>query len=229
MFEGSLAVRVYTIDITVSRKTIAPSRNPCDPDFFCSRLAIEHRCHYSFVFRELMWSRCLCLRLAIRHRCYSSVRLQGTNVTQKLCSHFWGQASIRSPAEGHLYSFVFFPDRGIYDAAIILGRIQGGTEPMWSRCFCTRLTIGHGRQFAHFPSTVEHRPTQVQFSERDHARATRASLLAGMLPGLRMSALCALHLKRVYFCVFCAFFLLVFLFFVFRRLSVEISHTHNPP
>ena len=111
MLVGSLAVRVYTVGITVGRKTIAPSRNLCDPDFFCSRLAIEHRCHCSFGCREPMWSRCLCSRLAIRHRCYSSVCLQGISVTQNFCSRFCEQASIRSPAEDHLYSF-FFPTGG---------------------------------------------------------------------------------------------------------------------
>ena len=64
-----------------------------------------------------------------------------------------------------------------------------------------------------------------QFLERDHARVTRASLLAGMLPEVRMSALCALHLKRVCFCVFLCFsFLLVFFFFFSSSLRTNITH-----
>ena len=103
-------------------------RNPCDPDFFCLSLAIELRCYYSFGSREPMWSRCLCSRLAIRHRCYSSVRLQGTSVTHNFCSRW--RASINPFACRGPSLLIFFSDRGIYDASIILGRIPGGTEPM---------------------------------------------------------------------------------------------------
>ena len=48
-----------------------------------------------------------------------------------------------------------------------------------------------------------------------------------MLPGLRMSVLCALHLKRVCFCVFVLFLLFSYTvyFFVFRRLSVQIPRS----
>ena len=102
--------------------------------------------------------------------------------------------------------FVF--GHGIYDAAIILGRIPGGTEPMWSRSLRTRLTIEHGKQFARLLSTVEHRPTPAQLSERDHARATRASLLAGNSPGPREAhprALKVFFLFRFFVCLVLVF------------------------
>ena len=133
-----------------------------------------------WVFESYVW---LFVFFMIEHRSLPIVRLQETRVIQIICSRLYKRASIRSPPGNHLCP-TLFSDRGIYDAAIILGRIRGGTEPMWSKFFCTRLTIGYGRQFARLLSTVEHRSTQAQFSERDHLRATRASLLAGMLPGL---------------------------------------------
>ena len=65
-----------------------------------------------------------------------------------------------------------------------------------------------------------------QFLECDHARATRASLLAGMLPELRMNALCALHLKRVCFSLFfCGFIFLLVLFCLFFVVSPYKHHT----
>ena len=134
-----------------------------------------------WVFESYPW---LFAFFMIKHRSLPVVSLQETRVIQIFCSRFCERASIRSP-QGTISAQPFFSDREVYDAAIILGRVPGGTEPIWSRVFCTRLTIDHGRQFAHLLSTVEHRPTPAQFSERDHARATRASLLAGNSPGLR--------------------------------------------
>ena len=104
----------------------------------------------------------------IEHRSLPIVRLQETRLIQIFCSRFSKRASIRSPPGNHLCP-TFFSDRGIYDAAIILGRIQDVTEPIWSIFFCTRLTIEHGRQFACVLSTVEHQPTPAQISKRDHA------------------------------------------------------------
>ena len=141
----------------------------------------------------------------IEHRSLPIVRLQKTRMVQIFCSRFCERASIRSPpGEPSLPNF--FSDRRIYDAAIILSRIQGGTEPMWSRVFCTRLTIEHGRQFARLLPIVEHRPTPAQLSERGHARATQASLLAGISPGPRRSA--SARLETFFFVFRCCFFAL---------------------
>ena len=145
-----------------------PRKQPCSTR---SRWGFES---YAWLFAFLM----------IEHRSLPIVRLQETRVIQIFCSRFCERASIRSPLGNHLCP-TLFSDRGIYAAAIILRRILGGTEPMWSRFFCTRLTIEHGRQFARLLSIVEHRPTPAQFSERDNARAARASLLAGNSPGPR--------------------------------------------
>ena len=132
-----------------------------------------------WVFDSYAW---LFAFFMIEHRSLPIDRLQETHVIQIFCSRFCERASIRSP-QGTISAQPFSSDRGIYDAAIILGRIPGGTKPMWSRFLCTRLTIEHGRQFARLLSTVDHRPSATQLSERDHARATRASLLAGISPG----------------------------------------------
>ena len=161
-----------------------------------------------WVFESYAW---LFAFFMIEHWGLPNVRLQKARVFQIFCSRFCERSSIRTPPGNHLCP-TFFSDRGIYDAAIIWGRIPGGTEPMWSRFFCMRLAIEHGRHFARLLPTVEHRPTPAQFSGRDHARATRASLLAGNLPGPRETHPRAL--KRFYyfsfffacFCIFCIFF-----------------------
>ena len=104
---------------------------------------------------------------------------------------------------------------------------------IWTRFFVR--VIAHERHLSlslYLPPSVG---SLEQLWERDHARATRASLLAGILPELRMSALCALHLKRVCFCGFflcvcvcgCVFFSR-FLFFFFRHLSVQTLHMYKP-
>ena len=121
---------------------------------------------FRWVFESYAW---VFTFFMIEHRSLPIVRFQETRMIQIFCSRFCERASIRSPPGGTISAQLFFSGPGIYDATIILGRIQRGTEPMWSRFFCTRLTIGHGKQFARFPSTVEHRPTPAQFSERDHA------------------------------------------------------------
>ena len=115
-------------------------------------------------------------------------------------------AAIRSPSRTTHRSLFFWPE-------LEQNRING------DQLFCTRDRACEAFSLAS-NGLLE------QFLERDHALATRATLLKGMLPELRMSALCALHLKRVCFCVFfVCFFLLVFCFVLFsRRLSVQISH-----
>ena len=63
------------------------------------------------------------------------------------------------------------------------------------------FTIEHWRhQFVRLLSTVEHRPTQAQFSERDYARAARPRLLPESLAGLRMSTLCSYILNVIILC-----------------------------
>ena len=91
----------------------------------------------------------------IHHRSLPTVGLQKTRVIQNFCLRFCERASIRSPPDNHLCPN-FFSDRGIYDAEIILGRIQGGTEPMWPRFFCTRLRSGMGGNSLAFylPSSI---------------------------------------------------------------------------
>ena len=103
---------------------------------------------------------------------------------------------------------------------------------IWTRFFVR--VIAHERHLSlslYLPPSVG---SLEQLWERDHARATRASLLAGILPELRMSALCALHLKRVCFCVFfvcvrvwvCFFFSFSFLFFS-SSLRTNIAHVQT--
>ena len=121
------------------------------------------------------------------------------------------------------FSTLFFSDRRIYGAAIISGQIPGGTEPMWSRYFCTQLTIEHGRHFARLLSTAEHRLSQAQFSERDHARATRASFLAGNSPGPREAHPRALKLFSLSF-----FFLPCFCIFSNHvKIVPYVLHLHD--
>ena len=63
------------------------------------------------------------------------------------------------------------------------------------------FTIEHWRhQFVRLLSTVEHRPTQAQLSERDYARAVRPRLLPESLAGLRMSTLCSYILNVIILC-----------------------------
>ena len=154
-----------------------------------------------------MWSRYPCSRIAIRHRGCSFVRLQGTSVIQNLCLRF-----LRASINPFAFRGPSPPQRSF------LRQIQGGTEPVWS----VRVYDQAWEATIFSPSsTVQHRPTQAQFSERDHARAIRASLLVGILLGLRMSAFCDLALET---CIFLNVFLLVFVVF-FGRLSVQnITH-----
>ena len=225
MFERSLAVRVYTVGITVSRKTIAPSRNPCDPDFFCSRLAIEHHCHYSFDCRESMWSRCVCSHLAIRHRCYSSVRLQETSVSQNFCSHFCEQASIRSPAGDNLYSFFFFPTRRYMTQR----SFWAGSRAELNQCgpdFSVRVLrsgMGGNSLAFYLPSSIG--PLSSIFGTR--SRSSYTSELAGRNATWTTDERTLRFALETCLCVFCVFFLLVFCFlFLFSSsLGRNITHT----
>ena len=78
--------------------------------------------------------------------------------------------------------------------------------------------------FALLRASSNRSPTQAHFSERDHAQATRASLLDGFLPEPWMSSFRALaFVKRVFFV--CFSFAHFFVFLSFCRLSVQnITH-----
>ena len=95
---------------------------------------------------------------------------------------------------------------------------------VWTRFYVRVYDRAWEASFALFLSTVEHWPTQVQFSEHDHTRATRANLLAGMLTGPRMSALYALHLERFFVLFFSSRF-----FCLFFSSSLRTNITHAQP
>ena len=165
-----------------------------------------------------------------KHRSPPIVRLQETRTIQIFCSRFCEQASICSPPGNHLCPTFFF-DRGIYDAAIILGRIQGGTEPTWSRFFVRVLRLGmEGNSLAFYlPPSIGllklhfRKPITLELHER--ARWLECYLDYGL------GSFVLLHLKRVCFCVLCVFFLLVFFCFfclvLFFSSSLRTNITHH--
>ena len=173
-----VSVRVWRSSIAAT--ICSAAANQCGPYVSVRASRSDIGATHPFACKEPVRPRTSVCVFASKHQ---SVRLQGTISTH------------------------FFHYRGI-NAAILLGQIPGGTEPMWSRFFCTRLKIKHGRHFARLLSTAEHRLTQAQFSERDHIRATRASLLVGNSPGPREAHPRALkHFS--YFSFFFAWFCLL--------------------
>ena len=77
-------------------------------------------------------------------------------------------------------------------------RLQG---TLVIQIFLFVFRIEHWRhQLARLLSTVEHRPTQAQFSERDYARAARPRLLVESLAELGMSTLCFCILNVIVLC-----------------------------
>ena len=96
---NQISVRVIaTVGITRGRKTVLPSRNPCDSDpFSVARSQSSTSVAKLFAFREPIRSRFV---FVTRSPSSNSVE---THTIQIFCSRFCERASIRSPSGNHLH------------------------------------------------------------------------------------------------------------------------------
>ena len=140
------------------------------------------------------------------------------------------RASINPPAPMEPSMPHIFSDRGIFDAAIILGQTQAELNQCGPDFYVRvlRSSMGSNSLAFYLPPSIG--LLKLNFRNAITLELHERSLLAGMLPGLRMSALCAFVFETCLFlwCL-CLFFFSFFCFFrlVFFVVSSYKYHTSH--